>query len=361
MTAVRQLWMPLIVLYILMNRIGPNMATNAGDEQIGGVENHQKKEVDAKIAELQSIREEIAHLMKTSEDYGGPFESIEVSTLKTFSDVNGYSKKTLASEFGVPKLWLTDKLSRDEQIKNKSVTKRIHFIRHGEGHHNVAQRQWREKSGYVPGTEPYKLDTDPEFAFIDAILTDKGEQQALFLQNYVAQNCSSCTMLVLSPMRRATQTGLLAFTKEIQEVRSIKKLPLKIVIKEEAHERSNPHTCDKRLDVKDLKKFFYETQALTYGNMLTNAGLEIDYSEVLSESDPYWGNGLVQEEQLSVAKRGCKLLKWIYGVNDMEIAIAAHSGLLMAIFGAVITNKTQTNIWFATGEIKSCDVTFNLI
>ena len=335
------------------------MATKASDERIGGVESHQKKEVEAKIAELQNIKEEILHLMKTSEDYGGPFESIEVSTLKTFSDVNGDSKKDLSTEFVVPKL--DSKLHRDEQIKRKRVTKRIHFIRHGEGHHNVAERQWREKPGYVPGTEPYTLDTDPQFSYIDAMLTDKGEQQALSLQNYVVKNCSSCTMLVLSPMRRATQTGLLAFTKEIEEVRNITKLPLKIVVKEEAHERSNPHTCDKRLDVKDLKTFFNETQEKRYGNMLTKAGLEIDYSKVVSDSDPYWGNGLVREEQLSVAKRGCKLLKWIYGVKDMEIAVAAHSGLLMSIFESVITNKTQTKSWFAVGEIKSCDVTFNLL
>ena len=90
------------------------------------------------------------------------------------------------------------------------------------------------------------------------------------------------------------------------------KIPLKIVAKEEAHERSNPHTCDKRLDVKDLKRFFNETEASKYGNMLDSAGLSIDYSEISSESDPYWGDGKAREEQLSVAKRGCKLMKWIY-------------------------------------------------
>ena len=331
-----------------------------------GTETHQQKKVEAEkehekegSPELRKIRNDITHLMNTSEEYGGPFESIEVTTLKTFADVNGDSNKKLEKEFSVPVF--ENKSSREEQVKVKSVTKRIHFIRHGEGFHNVAQREWRERPDYVPGTEPYKLDTDPEYHYIDALLTPKGEKQAVALQNYVVLNCRSISLLVISPMRRATQTGLLAVTKLIEEGIEKKEVSLKIVAKEEAHERSNPHTCDKRLDLKDLKEYFYKTEAEKYGYMLAKAGLEIDYTEILSESDPYWGNGLEREEQLSVAKRGCKLMKWIYDTNDMEVAIAAHSGLLQAIFETVITNKSRTHPWFATGEIKSCDVTFNLV
>ena len=300
--------------------------------------------------------------MNTSIEFGGPFESIDVITLKTFSEVQGDTEKNLATEFVLPKF--ENQFSREEQIKRKHVTKRIHFIRHGEGHHNVAQREWRENPNYVKGTEPYKIDTDPEFKYIDARLTPKGEQQAEKLQDYVSQNCENCSMLVLSPMRRATQTGLLAFTKEMNTIRdsaSKQEKPLKIIAKEEAHERSYPHTCDKRLDIKDLKKFFFETEAKRYGDVLAEAGLDIDYSELSSESDPYWGNGSTLEPLLSVAKRGCKLMKWIYDAKDMEVAVAAHSALLKTIFEAVITNKSRTNTWFATGEIKSCDVTFNLI
>lgn len=50
----------------------------------------------------------------------------------------------------------------------------MHFVRHGEGYHNVAQREWRQAS--KPG-EPYTIDTDPEFKFIDALLTPAGVEQ----------------------------------------------------------------------------------------------------------------------------------------------------------------------------------------
>ena len=311
-------------------------------------------EVDAKVIELRRIRSDLTKLMKSSEEYGAPFESIEVNTIKSFSNINGNTNKSLPEEVLIPKF--ESIYSREEQVKAKKVTKRIHFIRHGEGFHNVVLQEWRQRPDYVPGTLPDNLDI-----YTDALLTPTGEKQAVSLQDYIAVNCQTVSLLILSPMRRATQTGLVAFTRLIEERWENKSTPLKIIAKEEAHERSYPVACDKRLDLKDLKKYFFESEASKYGNMLSTNGLDLDYTEILSESDPLWGKGLEKEELLSVAKRGCKLMKWIYETNDMEVAIAAHSYLLQSIFEAVMVNKNSTNTWFATGEIKSCDVTFNLV
>ena len=52
--------------------------------------------------------------------------------------------------------------------------KKVHFVRHGEGYHNVAQREWRAAS---KAGEPYTVDTDPEYKFIDALLTPTGVEQ----------------------------------------------------------------------------------------------------------------------------------------------------------------------------------------
>ena len=57
--------------------------------------------------------------------------------------------------------------------------KKVHFIRHGEGHHNVVQREWRARAGWDGASEPYTLDTDPEYRFVDALLTEKGEAEAV--------------------------------------------------------------------------------------------------------------------------------------------------------------------------------------
>ena len=33
--------------------------------------------------------------------------------------------------------------------------KKVHFIRHGEGHHNVVQREWRARADWDGASEPY--------------------------------------------------------------------------------------------------------------------------------------------------------------------------------------------------------------
>ena len=62
----------------------------------------------------------------------------------------------------------------DAPVDKTRGQKKVHFVRHGEGYHNVAQREWRQAS--KPG-EPYTIDTDPEFKFIDALLTPAGVEQ----------------------------------------------------------------------------------------------------------------------------------------------------------------------------------------
>lgn len=84
--------------------------------------------------------------------------------------------------------------------------KKIYFIRHGEGYHNVAQREWRAKADWDGKTEPYTLDQDPAGKFEDPLLTPKGEGQAKDLQPRAAPLAPQ--LLVVSPMRRAMQTGL---------------------------------------------------------------------------------------------------------------------------------------------------------
>ena len=59
--------------------------------------------------------------MNTSNEFGGPFESIDVITLKTFSEVQGDTEKNLATEFVLPKF--ENQFSREEQIKRKHENK----------------------------------------------------------------------------------------------------------------------------------------------------------------------------------------------------------------------------------------------
>lgn len=111
--------------------------------------------------------------------------------------------------------------------------------------------------------------SDPEFTLIDAQLTAQGEAEAAALQTRA--NALTPEVLVVSPMRRATQTALIAFRHHIGS----KGLP--VVACELAHEISGKVTWDKRLSVAALRQAFPE----------------VDYSQITSEEDPYWGDGNV--------------------------------------------------------------------
>jgi broad specificity phosphatase PhoE len=83
-------------------------------------------------------------------------------------------------------------------------SKKVHLIRHGEGVHNVAQREWRSRPEYDGRSEPYTVDNDPSGKYTDALLTPAGEAQARALQPRTQQ--LSPQLLIVSPLRRATQT-----------------------------------------------------------------------------------------------------------------------------------------------------------
>ena len=68
-----------------------------------GAETYAQKEDEVKRAETQEIRNHMTHLMNTSEEYGAPFRSIDVTTLKTFAEVNDDLDKNIQEEFLIPR------------------------------------------------------------------------------------------------------------------------------------------------------------------------------------------------------------------------------------------------------------------
>ena len=73
----------------------------------------------------------------------------------------------------------------------------------------------------------------------------------------------SPSLLLVSPMRRATRTGLLAFSSHVSS-------GLKVLALELLHETGGRHTCDRRLRLSELRQSFPS----------------VDYSLISSEDDP---------------------------------------------------------------------------
>ena len=209
--------------------------------------------------------------------------------------------------------------------------KLVHFIRHGEGHHNVAQREWRNDAKWDGQSEPYTMDNDPDWRYIDAELNDKGRGQAVALQKLTDPDLKP-ELMVVSPMRRATLTGLLAFEPHITRGE------LPCVANELLHERAGRHTCDKRLPKAQLAELYPQ----------------VSYEFVADEEDPYWGDGWTREPWKDTAMRAAKFADWLLARPEKHVAVAAHSALLLSMFNAVLDCEEEaTRSWFGTGEMRS--------
>ena len=210
-------------------------------------------------------------------------------------------------------------------------SKKVNFIRHGEGHHNVAQREWRAQPDWDGTSEPYTIDNDASFRYVDALLTDKGEGQARTLQARTTIMARP-QLLVVSPLRRATQTSLIAFAPHVEA----SKLPT--VAHELCHEIGGRHTCDKRLSRAELEKQYPA----------------VSYALLETEDDPHWLDGVTRESWESLALRGAGFATWLRGRPETHIAVAAHSAFLLATFNAVFTAETEeARGWFGTGEMRT--------
>tara|TARA_B110001452_G_scaffold188028_1_gene158370 strand:+ start:197 stop:1339 length:1143 start_codon:yes stop_codon:yes gene_type:complete len=278
-------------------------------------------------------------------------------------------------------------------------SKKVQFIRHGEGYHNVAQREWRARPGWDGKTEPYTIDTDPNGRYVDPLLTEAGEEQARALQ---ARTCDSslyeqfkgqhaqwptCTvaapqLLVVSPMRRATQTGLLAFAPHV----ATGQLP--VLAHELCHERAGRHTCDRRLSRAELTKQFGaivpgdgsslpDSTPKMAGQRVQHIPsyeremrLVVSYVPLETEEDPYWGDGVSREPWDSVVARAAGFVEWLRARPETHIAVASHSAWLLAMFNAVLTTDDGDRVfispaaaapassWFGTGEMRTVLLTW---
>ena len=221
--------------------------------------------------------------------------------------------------------------------------KLVFFIRHGEGRHNVAQRDWRaaKKAG-----EPYTVDNDPDFGYVDAELTEVGRKQAEALRPRFALLEEPLDLIVTSLMRRATQTALYALDHIW-----IAKVP--VVAHEDCHETGGRHTCDKRLSRAELEKYFPPYDNLE-GEPYKS---RVDYAQLESEEDPLW-HPEKREGKRAICKRAARFVAWLGQRPEKRVAVAAHSGFLLALFNAVLDLPDDARGWFGTGECRAVALTF---
>jgi broad specificity phosphatase PhoE len=227
---------------------------------------------------------------------------------------------------------------------NKINTKVIHFVRHGEGHHNLLAKQIGRKAYMDPSV-------------FDPKLTDTGKLQAAALQDEILNLClndmHSIDCIVFSPMQRALMTGAIA-CKKIFSTYGKKSLP-KMIVLECVRERYGVHICDSRRPIDVIEKEYPDID-------FTN----IEYIEDKLHDEK------IRETHEHLIERGYEFLDWLQNQDDSikSVLVFSHSSYLMNMFNAVLkfeqTDEEHNDIetistlkkWFNTGEMKSVKIEF---
>ncbi|KAI0386764.1 phosphoglycerate mutase-like protein [Hypomontagnella monticulosa] len=218
-----------------------------------------------------------------------------------------------------------DYLNKADQ--GKAVYKLVYVIRHGEGFHNVKEKQvgrhqWEDKWA--------RLDGDGEMSWADAKLTDTGVEQAkaldIFWQGRI-ESIAPPQQHYTSPLTRCLQTTSYAY----KSFTAWTGQPLRPIIREGLRERMGVHTCDRR-STRTWIKSKYPT---------FHVGREV------TETDQLWKPDQ-RETMRQVEGRVQQVLDGIFSNdNSTVISITAHSGLIRALY-TVIGHR---EVWVQAGAM----------
>lgn len=212
----------------------------------------------------------------------------------------------------------------------------LHVIRHGQGYHNLLGDLFRNFGIKVDATgnpnqdpkgNPYMF---PEVQ--DPPLTELGRQQAKALQPRA--KALNPTLVVVSPLLRATQTAVLAFQHLYGDGKT------RWVGTDKVRETYGVHVCDQRRPVSEAKFDFPH----------------IDYS-LVEEEDTMW-TSQEREGPRSNSDRCYDFMLWLRDQPEEEVVIGAHSSVVFSLMNTVIQCPEELATWFLTGEMRSIHVTF---
>lgn len=215
-----------------------------------------------------------------------------------------------------------------------SRTKKVHFIRHAEGYHNVATKDTGSNHCLLRGD-----DAAADHPLYDARLTPHGIQQAEALKDILAKRPSggrsftAFDLVVVSPLTRTCETALHIFgaprkpgtpafldpvsapsgTPEFQAGISIPRP--RMLVREECRERWGHYVCDGRRDISEILHEFPD----------------FDFSEVVHNKDLFYTDERESDEDCCA--RAVKFLEWLNSRPEKCIAVVTHSSFLRHLFG----------------------------
>lgn len=214
-------------------------------------------------------------------------------------------------------------------------TKKVHFIRHAEGYHNVATKENGSNDCLLRGKGTLAKD----HPLYDSRLTQKGIQQSVDLKNYLANRPSgnrsftAFDLVVVSPLTRTCETAFHIFgtprepgkpaflskgTAPVgtpEEQAGINVPPPRFLVREECRERWGHYVCDGRRSIEEISAEFPN----------------FDFSEVRHNEDEWYSDE--RESDDHCCERAVKFLEWLNQRPEKCIAVVTHSSFLRHLFG----------------------------
>ena len=191
----------------------------------------------------------------------------------------------------------------------------IHFIRHAEGHHNVATREaGGSNDPLLRGDRPAA-----ECALYDARLTPAGVEQCRALRRRLRADgkLSSFDLVVVSPFTRTLETAMHVFGEPPAggEDGAPPTLDAGVayVVREECRERWGLYVCDGRRPMREITA----DRALAAG---------FDFSGVADDDDARYEDA--REPDDACCARAARFLEWLSRRPEKRIAVVTHSSFL---------------------------------
>eukprot|EP00585_Thalassiosira_rotula_P008973 CAMPEP_0196146412 /NCGR_PEP_ID=MMETSP0910-20130528/22964_1 /TAXON_ID=49265 /ORGANISM="Thalassiosira rotula, Strain GSO102" /LENGTH=330 /DNA_ID=CAMNT_0041408601 /DNA_START=109 /DNA_END=1101 /DNA_ORIENTATION=+ len=213
-------------------------------------------------------------------------------------------------------------------------TKKVHFIRHAEGYHNVATKETGDNNCLLRGSAPASA-----HKLYDSRLTAKGIDQAERLRAHLAKRPSGSRsftafdLVVVSPLTRTCETALGVFGQprepgkpaflattdapegSPEKLAGVKVAPPRFLVREECRERWGHYVCDGRRPIREI--------AAEFPNF--------DFSEIVHDNDVFYTDERETDEHCCA--RAVKFLEWLNKRPEKCIAVVTHSSFLRHLFG----------------------------
>jgi len=243
------------------------------------------------------------------------------------------------------------------QLYPASVSKVVHFIRHGEAWSNVAGQ--KDHAQYA------------NEKWFDASLSHNGWRQAEALGRHIRDSGIRPQLVVVSPLTRALQTAAAAFGTGVweeggasangvqpplmrarEDIEGLQVAHAAIsaqgappfLAHELCREHLGVHPCDRRRAVSHYREQFPA----------------VDFSLIETEEDSWWVPD-VRESKEDIRARGARFLAWLAARPEGEIAVVSHSSFLHftlsnAVQAAAVHSEpvvAELTRWFENCELRT--------